>query len=78
MRKTIPIVLSLVVVLILAAPFLRDAWKWHEIRGEYSLSETERAELQNWQGSPESFIEMLRAKCREGHPDTPQACAQYQ
>ena len=78
MKRGLLIALFCLIVLALAAPFLRDAWEWHEIRSNYDLDATDRAALSNWQGSPRSFVEMLHDRCMQAHNNNPQACTQYQ
>jgi hypothetical protein len=78
MWRKLVILLACLIVLAFAAPFLRDTWAWHKIRTNYPLDATERAALKNWQGSPESFVEMLRGHCLQSHGNNPDACSQYQ
>ena len=78
MWPKLALLLAGVILLVLAAPFLRDVWAWHQIRSDYTLDATDRAALDNWQGSPQSFIVMLHGHCMQVHSDDPRACAQYQ
>jgi hypothetical protein len=72
------VVFACLVIAVFTAPFVRDSWEWHRISSRYQLDGTERAELANWAGSPQSFVTMLRGRCAQLHSGDPQACAQYQ
>jgi hypothetical protein len=78
MAQRMIVVFACLVVAVLAAPFVRDSWQWHQIRSSYPLDGTERAALANWEGSPGSFVTMLRGRCSQLHSADPQACTQYQ
>jgi hypothetical protein len=78
MAQRVIVVVACLLIAVFTAPFVRDGWEWHQIRSTYALDSSERAALANWNGSPKSFVVMLRGRCEQVHSSDPQACAQYQ
>ena len=77
MRRGLGTLLVCLVLVVMAAPFIRDAWSWYHIRSSYGMDETEKAAYSTWMGSPESFVALLRGRCLKAHPDASQICSQY-
>lgn len=77
MRQMLGTVLVILVIAGMASPFIHDAWAWYHIRSSYAMDDTEKAAYATWSGTPESFVVMLRGRCKATHPDDPQVCLQY-
>lgn len=78
MTRVLSIILAGIIIAGFASPFVRDSWKWFEISHNYPLSQQDREALQSWQGTPESYMRMLRGQCRSNHPTDSSACANYE
>ncbi|HTZ37193.1 MAG TPA: hypothetical protein VMB84_14270 [Stellaceae bacterium] len=78
MRRAIGIVVGCLLVLIFAAPFVRDGIAWYRIRTTYAMDPAEQKAYQSWMGSPGSFVAMLRGHCLERNAGNSQACTAYE
>jgi hypothetical protein len=77
MGRVLSIVLGCIILAGFASPFVRDSWEWFRISHDYPLTQQDRDALHTWQGTPGSFIAMIRGQCHEAHPADPRACAAY-
>ena len=77
MGRILTIVLACIIIAGFASPFVHDSWEWFKISHNYPLTPQDRDALQSWQGTPKSFMTMLRGQCHGNHPTDPGACASY-
>jgi hypothetical protein len=77
MGRVLSIIVACIVIAIFASPFVRDSWEWFRVSRDYPLTQQDRDALRNWQGTPGSFIAMIRGQCRNSHPTDPRACIGY-
>ena len=77
MGRVIGIVLACLVVAAFITPFVRDSLAWFKIDHDYQLTQQDRDALHNWQGTPGSYMAMIRGQCQQTHPTDPRACADY-
>jgi len=78
-RKALGISAALVVLLVLFLPFLRDLKDRYVIehRLQNTLDPSELAALRRWNGSPASFVAMLRSRCELDRGAGASACDHY-
>jgi hypothetical protein len=79
MIRIVGTVAALVLIVVLALPFARDAYRRYEIAHKLDqvMDERDRAAFQAWNGSPEAFGRSLYERCTlTNGPDAPQ-CEPY-
>jgi hypothetical protein len=71
---------ALVLVVVLALPFARDAYRRYEVAQKLNnvMTDQDKAAFQAWNGDPKAFGRSLYERCMLAHPQSPTACEAYQ
>ena len=79
MAKTLGIIIAVLVLIVVAYPFVRDAYERHLVRERLIsvMTPQERAAFDNWQGDAKSFAQRLYNTCELNQGKGAVPCERY-
>ena len=76
MARILGTVIALVLLVVFAYPFVRDAYYRSEVRARLA-DERDRLEFDNWKGDPASFMRSRYSACQMSNGRGAPACDRY-
>ena len=79
MAKTLGIIIAVLVLIVVAYPFARDAYERHLVRERLIsvMTPQERVAFDNWQGDAKSFAQSLYNRCELAQGKGAVPCERY-